>query len=220
MMDASDLAATLRDDHETAFSRLGSSKAMYAITNGEMDGGIVRAAAAINADAISTVTDEWSDNNISDTDGHVDEIDETDPDAVFALIATDAGKRAMDLNPDISQKETVSRPRLYDVLESMETIASRLGGLLARSLITIEQVSQMVGFFIGNADTKTANEFRDLKSMIESDRDRILTALNSTCESDTAWEDAQNSADAVIEAAYDEYVDSLEQMGIKPKNVC
>jgi hypothetical protein len=52
------------------------------------------------------------------------------------------------------------------------------------------------------------------------DRDRILTALNSTCESDTAWEDAQNSADAVIEAAYDEYVDSLEQMGIKPKNVC
>ena len=220
MTDASDLAATLRDDHETAFSRLGSSKAMYAITNGEMDGGIVRAAAAINADAISTVTDEWSDNNISDTDGHVDEIDETDPDAVFALIATDAGKRAMDLNPDISQKEAVSRPRLYDVLESMETTASRLGGLLARSLITIEQVSQMVGFFIGNADTKTANEFRDLKRMIESDRDRILTALNSTCESDTAWEDAQNSADAVIEAAYDEYVDSLEQMGIKPKNVC
>jgi hypothetical protein len=220
MMDASDLAATLRDDHETAFSRLGSSKAMYAITNGEMDGAVVRAAAAINADAVSVVTDEWTTYDTSNNDIHLDEIDNTDPDAVFAAIASGASERAVTLDPDASQTESVNRPHLYDVLASMETTPSRLGGLLARSLVTIEQVSQMIGFFVGNADPKTAGEFRDLKDMIESDHDRVITALDSTCESAAAWEHAQSSADAVIEAAYDEYVDSLNQMGIKPKNVC
>ncbi|ERG95910.1 hypothetical protein [Haloquadratum walsbyi] len=219
-MDASDLAATLRDDHETAFSRLGSSKAMYAITNGEMDGAVVRAAAAVNADAVSTVTDAWSESENSTEDHHTDEIDEMDPDTLFTVIATDAGERAVNLDPDVSQIETVTDPQLYDVLESMEMTPSRLGGLLARSLVMLEQVSQMIGFFVGNAEPKTAGEFRDLKSAIESDRDRVITALNSTCDSDTAWERAQSSADAVIDAAYTEYVDSLEQMGIKPKNVC
>ncbi|MFB6091479.1 MAG: transcription antitermination protein, partial [Haloquadratum sp.] len=65
-MNGRDLESDLRDDHETAFSRLGSSKAMYALTGGEMAGEEIRAAAAADALALASVLEEWVDDGDAD----------------------------------------------------------------------------------------------------------------------------------------------------------
>ncbi len=129
-MNGDDLASELRDDNETEFSRLGSSKAMYALTGGEMD------------------------------------------------------------------------------------------GELGRYLVVSEYASQMVGFFVGDADPMAANDFRDLRSELDAEHDRVVDTLDSACTTDDEWATARDAAEAVVEVAYDDYVETLESMGIKPKNVC
>ncbi|WP_049985566.1 hypothetical protein [Halobellus rufus] len=204
-MNGSDLAADVQDDHETAFSRLGSSKAMYAVTGGEMDGDSVRAAAATDALALADVLDSWGDGgDASATD-------------LFADLAADARERAADVADD---PEIEEEPKLYGVLAEFETVPARLGGLLGRYLVALEYAGQMVGFFVGDADPMAADDFRGLRSDLEAERDRVIDALDANCASDDDWEAAREAADAVVEAAYDDYVETLESMGIKPKNVC
>ncbi|WP_336024015.1 transcription antitermination protein [Halobellus salinisoli] len=204
-MNGSDLAADLQDEHETAFSRLGSSKAMYAVTGGEMDGDRIRAAAATDALALAEVLESWTE---SGDGGEAD---------LFADLAADALDRAADVadDPEIGEK-----PNLYDALAAFETTPARLGGLLGRSLVALEHAGQMVGFFVGDADPMAADDFRGYRSDLEAERDRVIEALDATCEGDDNWAAAEDAADAVVEAAYDDYVETLESMGIKPKNVC
>jgi hypothetical protein len=206
-MNGTDLAAALRDDHETAFSRLGSSKAMYALTDGEMEGDEVRDAAATDALALAAVLDDWAE--------RPDDGDATD--ALYEDLADAAREHAADV---ADESEDFAEPRQYDALAGFESAPARLGGLLGRYLVTLEYAGQMVGFFVGDADPMAADEFRGLRSDLEAERDRIIDALDAVCESDDDWTAAREAADAVIEAAYDEYVATLESMGIKPKNVC
>ena len=206
-MNGSDLAAELRDDHETAFSRLGSSKAMYALTGGEMDGEHVRWAAANDALALAETLDSWVGEAGS----------ETPRSGLFADLADAAREHAADVVDDPSLDEA---PRLYEPLSSLESTPARLGGLLGRYLVAGEHAGQMVGFFVGDADPMAADDFRGLRSDLESERDQVANALEDACASEADWEAAREAADAVIEAAYEDYVETLESMGIKPKNVC
>jgi len=208
-MNASDLEAEIRDDHETAFSRLGSSKAMYALTAGEMDGDSVRAAAAEDALALASTLDDWT---AAGADGGADAAVES----LYADLAEAARERAASVADDPSPGEM---PALYDALVGFESAPERLGALLGRYLVSLEYVGQMVGFFVGDADPMAADDFRGLRSDLEAERDRVADALDAACEGDD-WDLARGAADAVVEAAYDDYVETLQSMGIKPKNVC
>ncbi|WP_144904758.1 transcription antitermination protein [Halobellus captivus] len=207
-MNGSDLTAELQDEHETAFSRLGSSKAMYAVTGGEMDGDSIRAAAASDALALADVLESWAESDGGGGDGEAD---------LFADLASAARDRAADVADDPSDGDGPSR---YEALATFESIPARLGGLLGRYLVALEHAGQMVGFFIGDADPMAADDFRGYRSELEAERDRVLAALDGACDSDDDWKAAREAADAVVEAAYDDYVKTLESMGIKPKNVC
>ncbi|WP_424007394.1 transcription antitermination protein [Haloferax denitrificans] len=197
-----ELLDTLRDDHETPLSRLGSSKALYAVTGGEMDGDAVRAAAAAEAAAAADLFDWWADDEPNDEAA-----------ALFADLADTAREHAdtVDAEPD------GSKPNVYDVLAEFETTDGRLGGALARALVSLKTVEQMVGFFVGDADPMAANDFRTLKSDLNDQLDTLDAAVSDLVEDDAV---AREAADAVVEAAYDEYVETLEGMGVKPKNVC
>ena len=204
-MNGDDLATELRDDHETEFSRLGSSKAMYALTAGEMASESVRAAAATDAAALAAVLDEWVD----------DAGDATR--TLFADLAAAARDRTTAVADDPPIGE---RPPLYDALSAFDAAPARVGGLLGRYLVVSEYASQMIGFFVGDADPMAANDFRAVRSDLESERDRVVDALDATCDTDDEWTAARDAAEAVVAAAYDDYVQTLESMGIKPKNVC
>ncbi|ELZ73732.1 transcription antitermination protein [Haloferax sp. Atlit-10N] len=198
----SELLDTLRDDHETPLSRLGSSKALYAVTGGEMDGDAVRAAAAAEAAAAADLFDWWADDEPNDEAA-----------ALFSDLADTAREHA----ETVGAESDGSKPNVYDVLAEFETTDGRLGGALARALVSLKTVEQMVGFFVGDADPMAANDFRTLKSDLNDQLDTLEAAIDGLVEDDAV---AREAADAVVEAAYDEYVETLEGMGVKPKNVC
>ena len=193
-----ELLDTLRDDHETPLSRLGSSKALYAVTGGEMDGDAVRAAAAAEAAAAADLFDWWANDEAA---------------ALFSDLADTAREHA----ETVGAESDGSKPNVYDVLAEFETTDGRLGGALARALVSLKTVEQMVGFFVGDADPMAANDFRTLKSDLNDQLDALDDAVSDLVEDDAV---AREAADAVVEAAYDEYVETLESMGVKPKNVC
>ena len=204
-MNGDDLASELRDDHETEFSRLGSSKAMYALTAGEMDGDAVRTAAATDALAFAAVVDGWA--------GDADDATGT----LFADLAAAARDHAGAIADDPSTDE---QPPLYGTLAGFDAEPARLGGLLGRYLVVSEYASQMVGFFVGDADPMAANDFREFRSELNAEHDRVVDGLGSVCDTDDEWAAARDAAETMIAIAYDDYVETLESMGIKPKNVC
>lgn len=161
----SELLDTLRDDHETPLSRLGSSKALYAVTGGEMDGDAVRTAAASEAAAAADLFDWWADDEPNDEAA-----------ALFSDLADTAREHAdaVDAEPD------GSKPNVYDVLAEFETTDGRLGGALARALVSLKTVEQMVGFFVGDADPMAANDFRTLKSDLNDQLDTLEATMTTS----------------------------------------
>jgi hypothetical protein len=205
-MDGTTLVDTLTDDMETELSRLGSSKWLYALTDGEMTADTVRAAAATDAAAAADRFEAWA----TDAEGEAA--------APFAALAETANDRretvAADPAPDPGERRT------YGALADLDDTVARLGGALGHALVLDRTVGQMVGFFVGDADPSTAGTFRDLRDAADDDRDRIVEALDAHCTGEDDWDRARSAAAAVVEATYEDYVETLESMGIKPKNVC
>ena len=198
-MNAQEFTDSVRTAHETALSRLGSSKWVYALTGGEMDGEEVETAWATDNRAAHETFGAWAD----DADA--------DAAAVFAAVAEAASDRA--------DGDNEPRP-MYDALASLDDTPARAGGLVGWTLVAEKTLAQMVGFFVGDADPTTANTFREYKSETQEFRERAEDLLDAVCDDDADWSRAREGADRVVEAAYDDYVETLESMGIKPKNVC
>jgi hypothetical protein len=206
-MDGHTFIGQLRDDHETALSRLGSSKSLYALTGGEMDAPSVRNAAHDEAVTAARLFEEWADS-------------EDDPDAapVFRQVADDEQAHVDAIGSEDGNPDTTLA--MYETLEGFTDFPARLGALAARTLVTKKTAEQIVGFFVGDADPSSADTFRGLRDDYDDHLDAVAAALDDACKNDRQWEEAKTAADAVLEAAYDDYVETLESMGVKPKNVC
>jgi hypothetical protein len=206
-MDAQDLLSQLRDDNETALSRLGSSKGLYALTGGELDAPTIRAVARSEAETAARLFETWAESE--------------DDEAAADLFAAAAEAERRHVETVDTDEGTVDADRpIYETMEGLDAGAERVGAFLARSLVAGKTAEQMVGFFVGNADPSTADTFRGLRSDIDDQRDSALAVLDELCETDEDWERANAAATAVLDTAYDFYVETLESMGVKPKNVC
>jgi hypothetical protein len=208
-MNGAELRAEIGSEYETELSRLGSSKSMYAATDGEMETGAVLSAMADRAAAAGETFDAWTaattDTVLADVYGSL----AGDQHAAAGRIADAGGGAARD------------RPTALETyLRGLDTPARRAGGLLAWALVTDETLSQAVGFFVGNADPGSADLFRDLRSDVEGGLERIEELLADACEDEGDWERAREAAGGAVEAAYDGYVETLESLGVKVKPVC
>ena len=204
--DGESLLARLRETEETPLSRLGSSKALYAVTDGEMTGEAVRAAAADDAAAAATLFDAWA----AETTGPAAD--------VFA----DAAARAADHHDVVTHdghQPSEGLP-LYDHLATLDGDLDRAAGLLGRAVVVGKRLEQTVGFFVGDADPQTAELFRSMNDDLEAQLARAGERLEAECETEADWERAREAATGAIRAAYDAYTDQLESMGVNPKPDC
>ncbi|QLG60932.1 transcription antitermination protein [Halorarum salinum] len=208
-MDADTFLSDLRADNETPLSRLGSSKSLYALTGGEMTADAVREAAAAEADAAADRFEAWSADEASG-----------DAAALFGSVAEDARDHREAVAPEGFDPDGTREFPEYDALAGLKSTPARAGGLLARCVLADARVGQMVGFFVGSADPRAADDFRSLRGDVSDRLDDAADLLDAVCENDGEWAEAREAADAVLEAAYDDYVETLEGMGVKPKNVC
>lgn len=209
-MTPSEFLDSVRADNETALSRLGSSKSLYAATGGQLDTEhVLRAAADAELVAMETF-DAWSEEEPDETARQAFETTAGEEREHSQAVAAELD----DYHPD----ETPSAMQAH--LRELESTVERAGGLLGRTLAAEKSKEQLVGFFVGQADPQTADVFRDLKDDVDDQRQRALDLLDAVCDTDDAWNRAKDAADEVIQAAYEEYVEQLEEQGVNPKPVC
>ncbi|MGB9964334.1 rubrerythrin family protein [Halobacterium hubeiense] len=200
----------VRDDNETALSRLGSSKSLYAATGGEMDAGPVLEAAADAEHVAAQTFRAWADD-----EPHEEAADVFDTTASEEDDHTDAVLAELD---DYQPADDATG--MQASLRGLDDTVERAGALVGRVLATEKSKEQLTGFFVGQADPQTASLFRDLNDDLDDQRDRALALLETVCETDDDWQTAKDAADEAIQAAYDEYTEQLEAMGVNPKPVC
>lgn len=197
-MDTDDFVDTVSSDNETALSRLGSSKALYAITEGEMEEDVVLASAATTVHHVAETVGDW--------DGDV-----------FGAAADTAADQYETITGKLDDHEPGERSAALDTLAEQDGAAARLGGFVGWTLVAKKTFEQLTGYFVGQADPQTSQVFREMGGDIEELREQALDALAD--EDDR--ESAEDAATAVVQAAYeDDYVATLEGLGVNPKNVC
>jgi hypothetical protein len=208
-MNAAELRNDLESTYETELSRLGSSKSMYAATEGEMETDAVLSAMADRAHAAAETFDAWT-----------AETTDTVLADVFGSLAADQHGQAERIDEAGGETPIDNPTALQRHLRGLSTDVERVGGLLAWTLVTDRTLSQAVGFFVGNADPSSADLFRNLRGEIEGAGDRTEEILETVCDGSGDWKRAEAAASEAIETAYDEYVDTLDSMGVKVKPVC
>ncbi|GGL69630.1 rubrerythrin family protein [Halocalculus aciditolerans] len=208
-MDASEFTEHVREANETALSRLGSSKSLYAATGGEMDTEDVLHAAADAERAAAETFEQWAATS------------EGVPAGVYTATAEEEREHYETVAGELDDHEpgdavSAMQAALRDLTDPVE----RVGGYVGRLEATDKSKEQYVGFFVGQADPQTAQLFRGLRDDLDGQRDRIDDLLDAVCEDDADVERALDAASTVIQAAYDEYTEQLESLGVNPKPVC
>jgi hypothetical protein len=200
-MDSAELLEAIEQESQTELSRLGSSKSLYADTEGEMDADpVLRAAADSAAVAIETF-EGW--------DGEV-----------FVTAAERLREQYAELGEELGEHEAGDAPAVVTALADTAGEIERLGGTVGWTLVVERKSTQSSGFFTGQAQPGTASIFRSFGGEYEEIREEALAALDERCESSEEYDRAQDAATAVIEAAYEEYFETLESLGMNPKPVC
>jgi hypothetical protein len=198
-MDATDVVDEIREANRTELSRLGSSKSLYADTEGEMEPDAVLTAAADMAHHAAETLDRWADG-----------------DGVFAAAAAREHDHRETIVAELDGYDPGDPPEVVQFLREQESAERRLGALVGWSLVANEKASQSSGFFTGQAAPGTASLFRGFGDDYEATRTEALEALAGRGDPDEAV-DAGNGA---VTAAYETYVGTLEALGINPKPVC
>jgi len=209
-MTPEELESAVRDDNETALSRLGSSKALYAATGGEMNADqVLRAAADAEHTAANTFAD-WADTESNDAAATVfDDVAEGERDHANTVLAK------------LDEYDPQDEPSgIQAELRQLHDTIDRAGGLLGRIVATEKSKTQLSGFFTGQADPGTANLFRGLKGDLGDQLDAVHDLLAELCQTDEDWARAKTAADDAVQAAYEDYTQRLESMGVNPKPVC
>ncbi len=207
-MDAAELSERVREANKTELSRLGSSKLLYAQTEGDMTPDAVLAAAADRTYHVAKTVDDWA------VDGD-DELADT-----FADEAARERRRYETIVGSLDAHEPAGEPAIATYLSGLESGLERAGGLLAWALIADRATGQRTGFFTGQADPTTASMFRDLREGYEQTLETAGDLLETLCENPDDWDEAEQAATGAVQVAYEEYVETLEEMGVNPKPVC
>ncbi|WP_336326666.1 rubrerythrin family protein [Halovenus sp. HT40] len=200
-MDSAELLDIIEQEVQTELSRLGSSKSLYADTEGDMDAEPVLRAAADNAATAAETFEGW--------DGEV-----------FADAAEHARSHYDDIVAELDDHETGDPPAAVTALAEADGEIAQLGATVGWTLVVERKSTQSSGYFTGQAQPGTASTFRSFGDDYDAIREAALDVLDDACDSEAEYEQAQDAATAVIEAAYDEYFETLESLGMNPKPVC
>ena len=199
----------VRTENKTALSRLGSSKSLYADTRGEMNADDVLAAAATAEHHAAETYEAWADSESGDVA------------EAFAETAEEERAHYETVAGELDHHDPGEAPAIQAYLRGLDGTVERLGGFVGRTIAAEKSKEQVTGFFVGDADPQTAALFRGMGDDLDAQMERAESLLAAECgDDDACWDRALEAANGAIDAAYDEYTDALESMGVNPKPVC
>lgn len=211
-MDADSFLDTLEQSKATQLSRLGSNNLLVALTNAELETPVVLRVAANSENAARNTFHEWAESETDDDAREAFEHVAVQEDEHYDRVVAELD------DPDF---EPADGGAMHTYLRGRDDTVERLAaGLVGRGLVSVRSHTQIISFFVNEADENRANLFRDLKRETQEEVDLGLELLAELCEGEDDWERAQMVAEYVIQLAYDDYADSLRGMGLDPKPVC
>ena len=199
----------VRAETETELHRLGSDKYLIAATGADLTETAVLGAVARRAVSGRETFERWADSE----NGTAAETFETAAETERAHL--ELLEDRLDEVPDDPGDDAV-----HEVLGEAETTAARAGALVGRGLVGDRALLQVVNFFVNEVDSAGADLARELRGDANDQVTAGADLLEAVCESEDDWERARDSAEQVVQVAYDEYAAALEAMGVDPKPVC
>jgi len=169
-------------------------------------------AAAIAEDAARETFARWADDEAAESAA-----------ALFADLADQEADHFETVAAKLDDAPTAADgdvPAIQETLRGFDSTVERAGGLVGRCLVAKKSKEQYTGYFVGDADPQTAGVFRELGGDVDDHIDRAAELIEAVCASDADRDRAREAAGEAIGAAYEEYTDSLESMGVNPKPVC
>jgi hypothetical protein len=207
-MDADSFPDAVEAAKQTELDRLGSSKRLVAVTGADLSPDTVLERAAASEAAAASVFADLA-------DASEDEAAET-----FASLAETERDHYETVTDELGEDAAAEAGAVHALLREQDDAVSRAGATVGRGLVADRTLAQFVGFFVNDADEARADLFRGLRGDTRRDTDRALELLASHCDSDGDWERAEAAATGAIQAAYDEYVAALGELGVDAKSVC
>jgi hypothetical protein len=210
-MDGAELAEAVRAATETELDRLGSEKALVAVTGASLDREDVLAAAAASEVRAARTVEAWA----------ADEGDDRAREAFERIASTERDHHERVVARMDAPPPDPGPDALHEHLRGLEGTVERVAaGTVGRPLASSRTLLQVVNFFVNEPDEGTAELFRELRAETEDQVDDGTVLLETVCGSDEEWDRARDAAVAAIGVAYDEYVGTLSGMGVDPKPVC
>lgn len=207
-MNGHTLVERLRETKQTELDRLGSDKALLAATNADLETETVLGYVAATTAGLQEAFDDWA----ATSEGEASE--------VFARAASNTQATHDGIVADLDDV-AVDRPAAVTVLDTFaDSIEQVGGGLIGQGLVFDRTLLQVINFFINEADERRADQIRDVRTAANGRIEDGAVLLDELCQQERDWDRASATATQVIEAAYEEYVETLDEFGIDPKPVC
>ncbi|WP_058366721.1 hypothetical protein [Haloparvum sedimenti] len=221
-MDTEAFREAVETDARTELDRLGSNKLLLALTGAQLDEASVLSAAADAEASARDLFEAWAD----------DEPNEEAREAFAAVAEREADhlERVREASPAAEDAENgeasdaaaePTRSAMHSSLRDREGTVERVAaGMVGRPLVSLRTHTQLVSFFVNEADAARADLFRDLKTDVEECLETGLDLLADLCDDEDAAERARAAAAETVEAAYEDYETALSGMGMDPKPIC
>jgi len=211
-MDADSFVEAVSEAQATELHRLGSDKYLVAATGADLAEGPVLASVEREAANGRETFESWAEA-------------ESGPAAKAFAAAADTESEHLDrlrerLDGGTAGVNDTDEGGVGQALEAAETTAERAGALVGRGKVRDRTLLQVVNFFVNEGDTAGADLVRELRRDANGQVSAGTDLLETVCESDADWREAQESAERVVAAAYEAYAAALEAMGVDPKPVC
>jgi hypothetical protein len=210
-MDGTTFLDQIRESAATELDRLGSEKALIAVTDAEIGPEPVLTVTAESEARARDTFEQWADS----------EANEQARDAFQAVADMEAAHYERVSAELDDPPESPAPDALHEHLRSLEeTIPRVAAGMVGRPLVSERTLLQVVNVFVNEGDTASTELARDLRSDTQAQIDDGAALLTDLCTDDADWEQATEHATAVVDLAYEEYADSLASMGLDPKPIC
>lgn len=210
-MDAETLRARLEEEKRTELDRLRSSKLLVGLTGGDLTREAVLSLTANSEFAARETFRQWADDE-----------DDAAARTAFAELADqerDHYERVADLFEGTHEPDGGGVMHTY--LRGRGDTIGRVGaGMVGRPLYSVGAYTQIVSFFVNEADEATAGVFRELRADTDATIDRGGELLERLCDDEADWDRAGAAAGYVVQLVYDDYADALAELGLDVKSVC
>lgn len=207
-MNPDDFADRVGAEKSTELDRLGSQQLLVALTGADLEPEVVLTASANSERSAAETFAEWADGS-DDARETFERLADQERDHYERVVA--------ELN-EFEPLDSIDSMQAY--LRGLDDDISRAGGLVGRSLVGNRTLLQVVNFFVNGADERRANLFRDLRADTRENVEDGTAVLAECCADDDDWNRAFDVATETVQIAYDDYADTLTEMGLDPKPIC